>query len=101
MQANIVTALTWHRISAGEYTATHGKHTFDVTHRIIPNTGNGYGRRDDWVLRHTGPDTGWNGEPTFDYDYAADPVPTYKEAKRYAETWLISASIPAAFIAST
>ncbi len=78
-------ALKWEMIGAGEYTVTDGDHQFDITHRIIPDEGDGYGRRDDWVLRHTGP--GYDGD--YDNDYPTDPIWTLREAKEEAEAWLV------------
>ena len=74
-------AIKWKRLCAGEYTATHGPHEFSITHRQRPDSGNGYGRIDDWVLRHTGPD----GYGETDNDYPSDPMGTLRDAKAEAE----------------
>lgn len=73
--------LQWKRLGPGAYESNLNDHKFLIVHRVIPaGESGGYGRRDDWVVAHTGPD-GFGG---YDRDYACDPDWTLAEAKRTA-----------------
>lgn len=55
MTHTIANKIRWSHRCAGEYTATHGDHTFEILHVETRDLGDGYGPRDHWLLIHTGP----------------------------------------------
>jgi hypothetical protein len=84
MTTETINNLKWKRLGPGAYESNPNGHKFLIVRRVIPaGESGGYGRRDDWVVAHTGPD-GFGG---YDRDYANDPDPTFAEAKRTAHAW--------------
>ena len=80
----IATKIRWSRRCAGEYTATHGDHTFEILH--VDNLGH-------WLLTHTGP-TGHLAPYDHDHDWPYDPCPTFRAAKATAQAIVDRANNP-------
>ena len=69
------------RYGPGYYEYITGDHTFIITHIEEDDRHDGYGRRDHWIVAHTGPAVDWTGEMGWDNNYPSDPIATYREAK--------------------